>query len=320
VVKTGPEAGRRVELDLKLAIGRQDGDLVLEDPEVSRRHAVLRRSGESVVVEDLDSTNGTFVNGERIRGPITVGAGDQVRVGRTTLEIEPDPRADDTIVSQPDDRVDETIASLPLVPDQIPSAKARPSREPRTDPEDATRPLPTREPRRDVEDATHPLPSREFEGGVGPPRSKRRLVVGLWVVVLAVVVAVIAYARLVDRPTENDFASSANDLCAAVQRSDKGVDASRTPTSGDLQRALNIRMQVLGAMGALEPPEQDADLSRFLSAFAETNASITRLARSIGSEKAKVDRARGTLREDVRDERELASKAGIPGCGGLAIR
>ena len=59
VVKTGPEAGRRVELDLEVAIGRQDGDLVVEDPEVSRRHAVLRRSGGSVVVEDLDSTNGS---------------------------------------------------------------------------------------------------------------------------------------------------------------------------------------------------------------------------------------------------------------------
>ena len=51
VVKTGPEAGRRVELDLEVAIGRQEGDLVVEDPEVSRRHAVLRRSGGSVVVE-----------------------------------------------------------------------------------------------------------------------------------------------------------------------------------------------------------------------------------------------------------------------------
>jgi hypothetical protein len=321
VVKTGPEAGRRVELDLKLAIGRQDGDLVLEDPEVSRRHAVLRLSGESVVVEDLDSTNGTFVNGERIQGPITLSAGDQVRVGRTTLEIEPDPRADDTIVSQPDDRVDETVVSLPLPPDRIPPAKTRPSREPRTDSEDATHPLPSSEPRRDFEDATHPLPSRVLEGGVGPPRSKRsRVVVGLWVGVLAVVVAVIAYARLVDRPTEKDFASSIDDACAVVQRSDKTVEVSRTPTSGELQRALSIRLQVLGAMRALEPPEPDAELSRFLSAFARTNASITHLAGSVGSDKAKVARASGSLRADVRDERELASKAGIPGCGGLAIR
>jgi pSer/pThr/pTyr-binding forkhead associated (FHA) protein len=90
-----------VELGVEVAIGREDADLVLDDPEVSRRHAMLRRSGESVVVEDLDSTNGTFVNGERIRTPVTVGPGDQVRVGRTTLEIEPDWRADDTVVSTP---------------------------------------------------------------------------------------------------------------------------------------------------------------------------------------------------------------------------
>jgi pSer/pThr/pTyr-binding forkhead associated (FHA) protein len=93
VVKTGSEAGRRLELGGAVAIGRQDGDLVLEDPEVSRRHAVLRREGESIVVEDLDSTNGTFVNGERIRSPLPIGPGDLVRVGRTTLEIEPDLRS-----------------------------------------------------------------------------------------------------------------------------------------------------------------------------------------------------------------------------------
>ena len=41
VVKTGPEAGRRVELGVEVVIGRRDADLVLEDSEVSRRHAVL---------------------------------------------------------------------------------------------------------------------------------------------------------------------------------------------------------------------------------------------------------------------------------------
>lgn len=143
VVKSGPEAGRRVELDVEMAIGRQDGDLVLEDPEVSRRHAVLRRSGGSVVVEDLESTNGTFVNGERIRSPREVLPGDQVRVGRTTFEIEPDPRADDTVVSRPEDGVDHTIVSLPLPPGRISSAQEVPPREPRTDFQDGTQPLPS---------------------------------------------------------------------------------------------------------------------------------------------------------------------------------
>ncbi|HEX6580348.1 MAG TPA: FHA domain-containing protein [Actinomycetota bacterium] len=292
-MKTGPEAGRRVELDLEVAIGRQDGDLVVEDPEVSRRHAVLRRSGGSVVVEDLDSTNGTFVNGERIRSPITVGPGDQVRVGRTMLEIEPDQRADDTIVS------------TPPRPDQIRTAEAPPSGGVLAE---------------EQQDATQPLPSRALESGSRPARSNRRWL-GVGAAALVVLLGVIAYVALVDRSAENDFASRANEACAAVQRPEGGVDLSRTPTRGELQGARNVRLQALGAIRVLERPEQDAvSVSRFLSAFGETNASITALERAIGGDNRAVVRAVGKLRGDVRDERELAAKAGIAGCGGLAIR
>jgi len=294
VVKSGPEAGRRVELGVEVVIGRRDADLVLEDPEVSRRHAVLRRSGESVVIEDLDSTNGTFVKGERIRTPITVGPGDQVRVGRTTLEIEPDQRAEDTIVS------------TPVRPDQIPSVEARPSGDVFV---------------AEDEDATQPLPSRTLdEGGQRPPRSNRRW---SWVgaIVLAVLVGVIAYVALVDRSAEDDFASRANDACSAVQRPEPGLDLSRAPTRGELQRARNIRLQALGAIRALGRPEEDAVLvSTFLSAFGETDASIAGLERAIGADTRTVARALRSLRGNVRDERELAAKAGIAGCGGLAIR
>lgn len=293
VVKTGPEAGRRVELDLEVAIGRQDGDLVVEDPEVSRRHAVLRRSGGSVVVEDLDSTNGTFVNGERIRSPITVGPGDQVRVGGTTLEIEPDQRADDTIVS------------TPPRPDQIGSAEAVSSGGGLSQAH---------------EDATQPLPSRALERASPRARSNRTW---LWLGAagLVVLVGVTAYVTLVDRPAEHDFAARANEACAAVQRPEGGVDLSRTPTRGELQGARNVRLQALGAIRVLERPEQDAvSVSKFLSAFGETNASIAGLERAIGGDNRTVARAVRKLRGDVRDERELAAEAGVAGCGGLAIR
>jgi hypothetical protein len=292
VVTTGPEAGRRVELGHEVAIGRQDTDLVVEDPEVSRRHAVLRRSGGSVVVEDLDSTNGTFVNGERIRTPVRVGPGDQVRVGRTTLEIEPDQRAEDTIVS------------APLRPDQIRSAEARPSAEVAEEDDDATQPLPSR---------THESESR-------PARSHRRWL-GVGAAAMVVLLGVIAYAALVDRSAENDFATSANDACSAVQRQEPGLDLSRAPTLGELQRARNIRLQALGAIRALDRPEEDAvPVSRFLSAFGETNASIADLERAIGADTRRVVRAARSLRGDVRAERGLAATAGIAGCGGLAIR
>ena len=293
VVTSGPETGRRVELDLEVAIGRQDTDLVVEDPEVSRRHAVLRRSGGSVVVEDLDSTNGTFVNGERIRSPITVGPGDQVRVGGTTLEIEPDLRADDTIVS------------TPPRPDQIGSAEAVPSGGGLSQAH---------------EDATQPLPSRRLESTSRPPRSNRKWL-GLGAAALVVLLGVTAYVTLVDRPAEDDFAARANEACAAVQRPEGGVDLSRTPTRGELQGARNVRLQALGAIRVLERPEQDAvSVSKFLSAFGETNASIAGLERAIGGANRTVARALRKLREDVRDERELAAEAGIAGCGGLAIR
>jgi len=294
VVKTGPEAGRRVELGVEVVIGRQDADLVLRDPEVSRRHAVLRRSGESVVIEDLDSTNGTFVKGERIRRPITVGPGDQVRIGRTTLEIEPDWQAAETVV-------------LPtLQPDEIRSAEARPSVDPAAEHEDVT--------------STQPLPSRMLESALRPARSNKSwFAVGA--VVLLVLLGVIAYARPLDRPAENDFAARAGDACTTVEQSGRGVDLGGNPTRRGLEGARNTRLKALDAIRALEPSEQDAVLvGRFLSAFGETNASIMRLERAIGAGKRKVARARRSLRGDVRDERELAAAAGIAGCGGLAIR
>jgi FHA domain len=302
VVKTGSEAGRRLELGGAVAIGRQDGDLVLEDPEVSRRHAVLRREGESIVVEDLDSTNGTFVNGERIRSPIPIGPGDLVRVGRTTLEIEPDVRADDTIVSAPI-RADDTIVARPVRPDQIPSAKAQPSDHPVAD-----------------DDATQPLPNRVLDSGSRPSRSNRKGL-GVAAAVVAVFVGVvIAYAAGTDRSAESDFITRANDACLARQRSDGGVDLSRIPTRGALQHARDIRLQALGAIRALGRSQHDAAaVSRFLSAFEKTNASITRLESGIGADNSKVANAMRSLRGDVRDERSLAAKAGIAECGGLAI-
>ncbi len=84
----GFNRGLRLNLDSQTAavsIGREAGNAIkLDDQEVSRRHAEIRRVGEGYVVGDLDSSNGTFVNEARVeRADLKVG--DRIRIGRSVL-------------------------------------------------------------------------------------------------------------------------------------------------------------------------------------------------------------------------------------------
>src|SRR5437763_4572148 len=85
----GPNAGQALDVEGAAVIGRDPASaaLVIEDPEASRRHASLIPEGQSLNVEDLGSTNGTFVNGERLVGARVLVPGDRLRVGTTVLEV-----------------------------------------------------------------------------------------------------------------------------------------------------------------------------------------------------------------------------------------
>lgn len=73
-----------------MVLGRNpDCDAVLDFPMVSGRHARLSRTGGDAVIEDLQSSNGTFVNGKRVQGgPVVVRAGDQIGLGSLTLRLD----------------------------------------------------------------------------------------------------------------------------------------------------------------------------------------------------------------------------------------
>jgi predicted component of type VI protein secretion system len=88
VVTEGPLAGRRIDLDGELVIGREDAGLTIDDEELSRRHAVLRMVAEDVEIEDLGSRNGTFVNGRRIDAATRLAGGDSLKLGRSVFAIE----------------------------------------------------------------------------------------------------------------------------------------------------------------------------------------------------------------------------------------
>jgi hypothetical protein len=82
--------GRRMPVKPEGAVlGRsRDCDVVVDDPNVSRRHAELRPSGGSWVICDLGSTNGVKVNGKRIEGSQPLKAGDRVELGTAPLSFE----------------------------------------------------------------------------------------------------------------------------------------------------------------------------------------------------------------------------------------
>jgi pSer/pThr/pTyr-binding forkhead associated (FHA) protein len=98
IVLSGPEAGNRFEVEGEHTIGREEQEFTLSDPEVSRRHAFIRATDTTVEIEDAGSSNGTFVNGDRIEGSTELSDGDTVRMGQTMLSVEA-PRSQSTKIS-----------------------------------------------------------------------------------------------------------------------------------------------------------------------------------------------------------------------------
>jgi hypothetical protein len=89
LVTEGSNVGERAELAAgPVLIGRgSDAGIRLDDDYVSTRHARIAASGDQWFVEDLGSTNGTFVGTVRITQPTMITMGTQVRVGKTILEL-----------------------------------------------------------------------------------------------------------------------------------------------------------------------------------------------------------------------------------------
>ena len=78
-------------------IGRLDGDVILADPSVSSRHARIEKRGGGFFIRDLQSRNGTFVNGARITES-TLTLGDKLKIGE--LETRPHSAAHQTVLTE----------------------------------------------------------------------------------------------------------------------------------------------------------------------------------------------------------------------------
>ncbi|MFT3859815.1 FHA domain-containing protein [Micropruina sp.] len=88
-VSKGKQEGLTLPLGDGIKIGRAaDCQLVLDDDYVSTRHAQIVRTEDGYVVEDLGSTNGTYVNNERVTSATPFSTTDTLRIGRTLMVVE----------------------------------------------------------------------------------------------------------------------------------------------------------------------------------------------------------------------------------------
>jgi pSer/pThr/pTyr-binding forkhead associated (FHA) protein len=91
LVTHGALAGTRIALDGRpILIGRaDDSTLVLDDDYASTRHARIAQRGEDWYVEDLGSTNGTYLDRAKVTAPLRVPLGVPIRIGKTVIELRP---------------------------------------------------------------------------------------------------------------------------------------------------------------------------------------------------------------------------------------
>ena len=90
LVITAPKqnAGRSYNLADEITLGRSAGcTITVDDDFVSQMHARVFQRADQIVVEDLGSTNGTYVNRQRVSAPMVMRLGDQLQVGDTVLEL-----------------------------------------------------------------------------------------------------------------------------------------------------------------------------------------------------------------------------------------
>ncbi len=84
----GDDAGRQTPLEGSIEIGREASTgLPIDDEQASRRHARVTAQGDIAMVEDLGSTNGTYLNESPVEGQQTIRPGDRLRVGLTVFEL-----------------------------------------------------------------------------------------------------------------------------------------------------------------------------------------------------------------------------------------
>jgi len=90
-VRTGPQAGQAFAIGERTQVGRStENDICLQGTQLSRHHALFERTPAGLRLTDLGSTNGTWVNGQRIAGPMLLHGGDSIALGDAQCTLRAD--------------------------------------------------------------------------------------------------------------------------------------------------------------------------------------------------------------------------------------
>ena len=132
-INAGPAAGTTIELVGAMVVGREGADITVEgDTEMSRRHARLRVEDRRVLVEDLESTNGTYVGDRRITSPVWLDSDTELSLGLSRMTVRfpapiPAPDAIEQTALRP---VDRTVLRAARPPAPRPPAPRPPAARP----------------------------------------------------------------------------------------------------------------------------------------------------------------------------------------------
>jgi hypothetical protein len=141
VERQGPTPGQVFELTKdEVAIGRDiTNDIVINEAEVSRKHARLTLEGDRYKIEDLDSTNGTYINGQRLIGPHVLAVGEVIMFGDNVgMVFDGEPIQPEVTAERPVDLGSTPVAAMPAPEESpVPSAVATPQEKVTLTPEQA---------------------------------------------------------------------------------------------------------------------------------------------------------------------------------------
>ena len=119
-VVSGIAQGQEFKLQGRTRLGRaQDNEIILDDPKVSRHHAVFNLEADGWTITDLGSANGTFVNDQQIEEPYRLQSGDRIMVGDVELSYT------EPVAEQPPAPIYEAPQAAPAAPVAAPVAPAK---------------------------------------------------------------------------------------------------------------------------------------------------------------------------------------------------